>query len=386
MIVNRNYFIAPRERQGLVSLTALDYIEEHELLAPAQLGDAKRSLQALFMRASSEETMLRQLIEALKATRQLHRAYASIASTLTGASKGIAAVEDKLRTLRSRLDGAPVTAEAHAEFLGYFFSYSQEFLAAAARFARTLERYLGCREQQARAEVVCRIAMDAREHLRHRLSGDLGRPTGETERRIRNEVVSNFDYSETISALDDAKRGVLTVERDVQRQLSAIRAAGQLAADPAERDDRFTTVARQVDLHARFAQALSRHVCLAPFADAVSELLKLYRHSHRMFHSDYAKLRQSLDAMLHDADVYFLAKEEDRDLTVKREKLGKIEALISFLEQAARLAADESMDTYPKFSRELSAVISARRAPWMSIAGDLLRAKVEAEAQVIARL
>jgi hypothetical protein len=73
-------------------------------------------------------------------------------------------------------------------------------------------------------------------------------------------------------------------------------------------------------------------------------------------------------------------------LSQKRDKLRKIEGLIPFLEHAARLAADQDMDAYSAFSRQLSAAISERRTQWSHIAEELLRAKVYAEAEISTRL
>jgi hypothetical protein len=71
----------PQHREALVSMTALYFIEEHALLRPELLEDAKKSLQALFLRTSGEETMLRKLIEILKTTKQIHQSFASISTS-----------------------------------------------------------------------------------------------------------------------------------------------------------------------------------------------------------------------------------------------------------------------------------------------------------------
>jgi len=158
-----------------------------------------------------------------------------------------------------------------------------------------------------------------------------------------------------------------------------------LATDPALRDG-LTTVDEADEIYTRFTDALPRHACLEGIQEPVRDLLKLYHHSHGMFQQDYQKLNRALDTLLDNADVYFDAKRDDQDLAAKREKLRKIEGLIPFLEQATHLATDDSMDAYATFSRQLSAQISERRAPWSHIAEDLLRAKVQAEAEMSVRL
>ena len=123
MNVNRNYFISKREREGMISLTAITFIEENALLSATQVDDAKKSLQALFLRASGEETMLRRLIEMLKATRQIQNSFANISGTIAGVSRCIAVLEEKLVDLRAGLALKPVTPEANAAFVGPFLEF-----------------------------------------------------------------------------------------------------------------------------------------------------------------------------------------------------------------------------------------------------------------------
>lgn len=385
MIVNRNYFIAPQQREALISLTALTYIEEHGLLTPPQIEDAKNSLQALFLRASGEETLLRKLIDVLKATRHLHHSFASISNILSGAGKGVGVIEEKLAALRARIEQMPMTAEAHKDFIGPFLSFSQQFLEQTAGCKAALTNYLTAREHEARTQSLYQIALEARERLRHRLQHALAQPTGSTEQRIKDEIVSRFDYGEAGATLEEARRATEAIESDMQERLREIQSMCWLAMNPLARD-KYLRIDPNEDIFTRFVEAIPRHVCLAPLKEAVLELFKLYQHSHGMFQLDYQKLRRALDTMMGNTDEYFQAKEDDRDLAAKREKLRKIEGLIPFLEQAVRLAEDENMEAYPTFSRQLSAAISERRAAWNHIAEDLLRAKVQAEAEVSTRL
>lgn len=385
MIVNRNHFITPREREALISLTAITFIEENALLSPGQIDDAKKSLQALFLRASGEETMLRKLIEALKATRRIQSSFASISGTLAGVSKSIAVLEEKLSNLRQQLARQPVSAEANAAFIGPFLSFSQEFIQKAVMFHESLSNYLAAREQEARARSMHHIALDARERLRRRLSGRLAEARDETEERIKEELVTAFDYGETEAALVDARHASSASEHEVRENLEDIEAMCRRAMNPALRD-RIAVIDPSADIFTRFADALPTHPPLETLKNAVLELFKLYQHSHGMFQLDFRKLRHALETMIDNPEAYFQSKEEDRDISMKRDKLRRIEGLISFLEQAARLAADDTMDAYATFSRQLSAAISERRAPWSHITEDLLRAKVQAEADISTRL
>ncbi len=87
-----------------------------------------------------------------------------------------------------------------------------------------------------------------------------------------------------------------------------------------------------------------------------------------------------------DAAAYFEAKEEDKDIRAKREKLRRIEGLIPFLDRGSRMLDEKEYNTYAIYTRRLSDVISEAKAAWASIADDLLRAKVQAEAEMSTRL
>lgn len=383
--VNRNYFITVREREALVSLIAIRFVEEHGLLNAAQIEDAKRSLQALFLRASGEETLLRKLIDLLKATRHIHSSFASISGTLGGVAKCIGVLEDKQRILRTILAQYPISVEANTAFVGPFLSFSQAFLQHANAFADTLSQYLDAREQEARAQSMHRIAVTARERLRQRLAGRLGEVRDEMETRIKNEVIAAFDYAGAEEAVTDARYARRDAADAVQENLQQLRILCRAAVHPAGNEWAAANDG-EADLLTRFHAASSLHPCLAPLNDVMLELFRLYQHTHGVFQLDYQKLEDALDTVLSDPAAYFQSKEEDVDLARKREKLHKIERLIAFLEQATRLMADEHMDAYPTFSRQLSAVVSERRAPWNAIAEGLLRAKVQAEAEISSRL
>lgn len=385
MIANRNFFISPREREALISLTAITFIEENALLSAAQIDDAKKSLQALFLRASGEETMLRKLIEVLKATRQIQNSFASISGTLAGVSKCIAVLEEKLADLRGQLALKPVSAEANAAFVGPFLSFSQEFILNTISFSESLTQYLAAREQEARAQSMHRIALDARERLRRRLAGHLAEARDEAEARIKEELVTSFDYGQAETSLEDARFESRAMERAVRDNLDEIQAMCRRAMNPALRD-RIAVIDAGMDIFTRFADALPSHPPLEPLKGAVLELFKLYQHSHGMFQLDFQKLSGALETMINNPEVYFQSKQEDQDLSHKRDKLRKIEGLIPFLERSARLATDQEMDAYSAFTRQLSGVISERRASWGHIAEDLLRAKVQAEADISTRL
>lgn len=395
-----------QHREALISMTALYFIEEHALLQPEQLADAKNSLQSLFLRTSGEETMLRKLIEILKITKQIHQSFASISSVLTGITRSVQTVDSKVAAYKQALATLTLSAEENAAFAGPFLSFSQAFLQKVDAFDNNLRQYVELKETEARYNSIHRIAMDARERLKLRLAGVLGtREHSEAESRIRQNVVSTFDYSEAESNLQFAQRDARNKEEEIMFQLEDIRAMCQMAKNPSMRDksdDSSTSTvssysvtpaaktaipkAEYEDVFALFATALRTHPRLLQLKDIVLELFKIYQHSYGIFRLDCNNLGKAMETMFDNSEAYFEAKVEDKDIRTKREKLRMIEGLIPFLEHAAVALPEEAALSYGKFSRMMSDIISEKRAPWTHIAEHLLRAKVQAEAELSTRL
>lgn len=376
------------QREALVSLTALLFIEEHQLLPKDKLADAKNSLQALFLRTSGEETLLRKLIDILKTTQGIQRQFAQIRQILDGIRASGLSVENKLTALRVLLEMAHVTPEENKVFVGPFLSFSQALGGKIGTFARTLGAFLSAKEEEARLTSIYRIARAARDRLKQRLAGGLGAEThGEVESRIKREVVSNFDFSDAESNLKFARRDARAREEEVRTQLAEIRAMCQMAMNPTmrEREDDAPEVECD-DVFTLYSQQLRRHPMLLRFKDQVIELFKMYQHAYGMFALDFQNLSGSIATMIENPEAYFESKEEDRDIRGKREKLREIEGLIPFLEQMAELVPDEELDNYSRFSRRVSDAISRPQAPWVHIYEGLLRAKVQAEAELSTRL
>lgn len=396
----------PQHREALVSMTALYFIEEHALLRPELLEDAKKSLQALFLRTSGEETMLRKLIEILKTTKQIHQSFASISNVLSGITRGAQTVGSKVAAYKQALATMSLSAEENAAFAGPFLSFSQTLLQKIDAFDNNMRQYVEFKETEARYASIYRIAMEARERLKLRLAGVLGSQTrSEVETRIRQNVVSSFDYSESESNLQFAQRDARNKEEEIMAQLEDIRVMCQMAKNPAMRnktdDSANLTVssysvmptaktpkpmADYDDVFALFAKALRQHPRLLQLKDIVLELFRLYQNSYGMFRLDCDRLGKAMETMFDNSEAYFETKEEDKDIRTKREKLMMIEGLIPFLEHAAVLTTENMTEAYGRFSRRLSDMISEKKAAWATISEHLLRAKVQAEAELSTRL
>jgi hypothetical protein len=380
-------------REALVSLTALHFIEDHALLGHDQLDDAKKSLQALFLRTSGEETMLRKLIDILKTTRRIHQSFASIGAILNGVATGLVTLNAKVTVLRDAVARFRPTAEENADFIGPFLSYSQTVTNRIEAFHRLLNEYLQVKENESRQANFHRIAREARMRLKQRLTSSLAsEPRGDVESKIRQEVVASFDYSEAEANLKYAQRESAGREREVRALLADLKALCEMSRNPAMRapaadgDEELAARENYEDVFTLFTTALQKHPRLFQLKDAVVDLFKLYQHSYGMYRLDFENLNQASQTMIENTDAYFEAREEDRDLSAKRDKLRRIEGLIPFLEDAANAIGEEQLDHYAKYSKHLSAIISRRPAPWDHITEELLRAKVQAEAELSTRL
>ena len=149
-------------------MTTLAYIEEHALLTEAQLDDAKQSLQALFLRTSGEETMLRKLIAILKTTRSINKAFSDISKILNGVSRGASTVDAKLGNLRQDLELLKITAEENQAFVGPFLSFSADFVHRVTALHGAMQKYITAKENEASSTNVHRIAQEARARLKQR--------------------------------------------------------------------------------------------------------------------------------------------------------------------------------------------------------------------------
>ena len=396
----------PQHREALVSMTALYFIEEHALLRPELLEDAKKSLQALFLRTSGEETMLRKLIEILKTTKQIHQSFASISNVLSGITRGAQTVGNKVAAYKQALATMSLSAEENAAFAGPFLSFSQTLLHKIDAFDNNMRQYVEFKETEARYASIYRIAMEARERLKLRLAGVLGSQTrSEVETRIRQNVVSSFDYSESESNLQFAQRDAHNKEEEIMAQLEDIRMMCRMAKNPAMRNKTDDSASPTIssysvvpaaktpkpkadydDVFALFSQALRQHPRLLQLKDIVLELFRLYQNSYGMFRLDCDRLGKAMETMFDNSEAYFETKEEDKDIRTKREKLMMIEGLIPFLEHAAVLTTENMTEAYGRFSRRLSDMISEKKAAWATISEHLLRAKVQAEAELSTRL
>jgi len=377
-----------KQKEMLVVLTALSFIEQSALMTPAQLNDARRSIQALFIRTSGEETMLRKLVEILKVNKALHEAFSSITKISTNVTTSVEVIGRKINYLKQYVSRLELTPREHSEFFGPFLAFTHKFQEKTVHFNHLIHHYLELREAEAKRVLEYRVAEKASRRLRERLSSRLGtQPRGEVEADIRREVLGSFDFTSAKQNLADAERQSRLAAREITGLLRQMRAMCQLAMNPDMRDNTADPAAQHYDdVFMLFTRALKRNPRLSQIQDFVIDYFKVYQRAYGLFAIDFDNFNKAVDTITNNTDQYFESKKEDDDIRVKREKLRRYEGLIPFMEEASRLIAEYSDYPFTKFSRKMSGLISEENRVWDHISEDLLVAKVAAEADLSTRL
>lgn len=377
-----------KQKEMLIVLTGLSFIEQNALMTQAQLNDARRSIQALFIRSSGEETMLRKLVEILKVNKELHEAFSIIAKISANVSTSVEVIGRKINYLKQYVSRLQLTPQEQSEFFAPFLGFTHKFQEKTVRFNHFMHRYLELRETEAKRVLEYRVAEDASKRLKERLSGQLGTDTkGEVEASIRREVLGNFDFASAQQNLARAERESRAAAREISDLLNEMRVMCQLAMNPDMRDNTSDPVQEKYeDIFSLFTRAMKRNTRLSQIQNFIIDYFKLYQRAYGMFVIDFDNFNKAVETITLNTDEYFESKKEDEDIRVKREKLRKYEGLIPFLEEASNLIIEYSDYPFTKFSKKVSVVISEDNRVWEHISEELLVAKVAAEADLSTRL
>lgn len=386
---NEGKILDRQQKESLISMIALLFVEENKLLNEEQVEDAKKSLQALFLRTTGEETMLRKLIDILKTNKAINQTFSDMSDVLGGISKSTETVKFKIDAFKQQIESLEISAEENADFIGPFLDFSGEFIKHVEQFERMMYSYRDIKERESRHASMFRIAKEARQRLKDRFSGGL-EMEGEVESEIKEKVIQTFDYGETEINYEYSQREAKNTLADIETVLNDFEEMCQFAMNPdmreKEKDYQPFKKSAYIDVFSIYTAAVIKHPRLSILKDSIQGLFRLFQHSYGMFALDFKKFNLAISPMVDDTDAYFMAKDEDEDVRTKRIKLKQVEGLIAFLENVARLLKTEEKFAYAQFSKAVSDVITATRTRWEHIAEDLLRMKVSAEADLSTRL
>ncbi len=375
-----------KQKEMLVVMTALSFIEQNALITQAQLNDARRSLQALFIRTSGEETMLRKLVEILKVNKDLHEAFSSISKISASISSSVEIIGKKIHYLKQYVTRLQLTPKENADFFTPFLTFTHQFQEKILLFNKLMMDYLELREDEAKRANEFRIAEDASRRLKLRLSGKLGVTAGgEVEESMKQEVLGNFDFAGAKASMIDAERKSRTEAKEISDLLLELKAMCQMAMNPDMRE-KLEGTEQYDDIFMRFTNSLKQYPRLAQIKDFIIDYFKLYQRAYGMFQLDFDNFNKAVETITSNTEEYFDAKQEDEDMRVKREKLRKYEGLIPFLEHTSELISEYVDYPFDKFSRKVSEVISEEDRPWEHINEELLVSKVTAESDLTTRL
>jgi hypothetical protein len=386
--VGTNGVLQDKQKEMLIVLTGLSFIEQNALMTQSQLNDARRSIQALFIKSSGEETMLRKLVEILKVNKELHEAFSSIAKISTNVSTSVEVIGRKINYLKQYVSRLQLTPQEQNEFFAPFLAFTHKFQEKTVRFNNMIHHYLELREAEARRVLEYRVVEDASRRLKERLSGQLGTDTkGEVEASIRREVLGSFDFANAKQNLSEAEHQSRVAARELSDLLTEMRVMCQLAMNPDMRDNLREPVKEKYDdIFMLFTRAMKRNSRLSQIQNFIIDYFKVYQRAYGMFVIDFDNFNKAVETITGNTDEYFESKKEDEDIRVKREKLRKYEGLIPFLEEASNLTVEYSDYSFNKFSKKISAVVSEENHVWDHISEELLVAKVAAEADLSTRL
>ncbi|MFW2438257.1 MAG: hypothetical protein ACN4GR_02685, partial [Arenicellales bacterium] len=231
-----NTAIGEKQKEMLIVMTALLYTEQNNLLSQSQMRDAKQSLQALFLRTSGEETMLRKLIEILRFNEEMHTAFSDLSKISTRIQSSTEIIARKVSYLRSYFDRLKVTPQESADFFTPFMNFTHQFLLKVKTFNGSMVEFLEIKEVESRRANEYRIAKEASVRLKKRLAGTLGNdPQSEVESTIKDEVIQTFDHAEARNNLSMVQREAKLKEREIDELLEEINAMCQQAMNPTMR-------------------------------------------------------------------------------------------------------------------------------------------------------
>lgn len=379
-----------KQKEMLAVMTALSFIEQNALITQSQLNDARRSLQALFIRTTGEETMLRKLLEILRVNKELHEAFSSISKISTSISTTCELITRKINYLKQYITRLQLTPTENNEFFTPFLSFTLTFQEKILRFNNMMKNYLDLREEEAKRMNEFQIAEDASRRLKMRLSGSLGtRAAGEVEESMKMEIMGSFDFASAHSVMLDSQRKARMESKEISDLLFDLKAMCQMAMNPemrekVERPD--ASLEEHDDIFMRFTNALKTQPRLDQIKDFVIDYFKLYQRAYGMFQLDFDNFNRAVETITANTEKYFESKQEDEDIRVKRDKLRKYEGLIPFLENTNEMIVEYEDYPFDKFSKHVSVVISEEGRPWEHISEALLVAKVAAEADLTTRL
>ncbi len=390
MTTTPNELLAAKQKEMLIVLMALSFIESDALMSPAQLKGTKKSLQAVFIRTSGEETILRKLIDLLRVNRDRRAAFGEIAKISAAVSSSVETITRKLDYLKQYVSSLPLTPEENEQFFAPFLSFTHRFQQTMVTLNYHMLDYLEACENEAKTSQEFVIAQQASERLKHHLSGSLGSSIrGDTERSIKDELISTFDHDGARARFQTAQRDTREKTEQIDRTLLDLKAMCQMAMNP-EMRDRAGRIDEELpkhdDIFVLFARALQQYPRMQQVKELITEYLRLYQRTYGIFALRYENFRRAIETISGSPEDYFSAKREDEDIRVKEKKLKRIEGLIPFLERANVVLSESDELPFPRFSRRVSQAIAEPRAAWYHISEPLLQAKITAEADLTTRL
>lgn len=372
-----------RQREMLVVMTALSFVEDNELMSESQLRTAKRTLQQLFASSGDNDTLLPVLIDHIRLNRELREEFTEISRVSTRISSGVEILHAKFLYVQKYFNELHVTDEERDDFVDPFSRFSRRFHSYVLRFNLDMRRYLELRETEARRVHDYRAAQEASQRLKERLSGisrsDMLAP-GAVE--FKSEAVGTFNYEETRRRLTAARKECKAMSRQINSILNDIKGMCQMAMNPDMRDTAAADRAEDLDcedIFAHFTNSLRTYPRMERIRNFVIDHFRLCQRSYNLLYADYQNFERAVASMVDSPGAYFQAKEDSDDERARRQKLLKYDGLIPFLEVARDIVDHSQPNGVIDWSLQFETLIENDDAPWSHVSALLHSAKDSAE-------
>jgi len=375
-----------RQREMLVIMTALSFVEDNELMSDVQLRSAKRTLQQMFTTVGDNDTLLPVLIDHIRLNRDLREEFTEIARISARISQSVDILHSKFVYLQQYFTDVVVTDEERDDFVEPFTRFSRRFHGCVVRFNLDMRRYLELRETEARRAHDYRAAQEASQRLKERFSGiarDDAFSLGPAE--FKSEAVGTFNYEETRRRLTAARKECKAMSRQINSLLNDIKGMCQMAMNPDMRDTAAADRAEDLDcedIFEHFTNSLRSYPRMQQIKSFVIDHFRLCQRAYSLLYADYQNFERAVSSMAQSPGDYFQAKRDDEDERLRRRKLRDYDGLIPFLETARDIVERPGPSGLSDWSYQFSSLIGTDEAPWSHVSTQLSDAKIVAESEL----
>jgi len=369
----------------LIMLTALLLIEEERLLGSRQLAASRADFDALKRQTVDIQEALRHLSEVLQTNSSFNVSYLKIENSLNEVDRSINRIEQQLNDEKLALLNDNPPADVHAGFLGHLFSFSRDFKQCIRSFQAELILYVRARENESRCASQYHTALKKRQLIKEKLSEQLGLVSPQHS-ESSELIVDELDFASVDARYRAASQTQKYHTQRVNDLLNNIKQMCEMVTHPSlrERQEGLANFNKGPydDLHLKFTRAVNDFEFISQRKEDLLHVFRIFQHAHNIFLDDLYNLNNILASLSGEAKTYFQTKSDHSKIKDVALKSRKVEALIDFLHISSLLLKQSDKLTYGSFTKDLSKLIDTTDAPWSILQQELIKCKINAEAQL----